>query len=375
MRKGIMKKIILAAVIAGLIFFIYSFLKGCGENIGTVYRYEPVSRGEIKKTVSVSGKIEVLNSYFVLSKMDGIVNRVYVDFNDRVKKGQLLATMDSSEIDRKILKVEAEQERMELELLAAKNELNAKKELLLDNLISKKAVELAELNYMKAESQLNQVRLEHKIIKKSLSNTRITSPSSGIVISREIEANVPVNQNKVLFIIAEDLKEMRLILHVDESDIGFIKKGQEVKFTVSAFPEKIFKGAITQVRLNPVTRSDGQIVSYQSLVTCDNSELLLKPGMTATATVIVYNKQNALRAPNEAFIVSPVEIEEETGKKYLWKKKPLSIDTMPLERVEVETGVMGDYFTEIISGDIKEGDEILVSIEKKLESNKGPYEI
>ncbi|MCU0821144.1 MAG: efflux RND transporter periplasmic adaptor subunit, partial [Spirochaetes bacterium] len=153
--------------------------------------------------------------------------------------------------------------------------------------------------------------------------------------------------------------------------------GQSVKFTVSAFPEKTFTGAISQVRINPIVKPQGQIVSYESLVTCDNSELLLKPGMTATATVVVYHREKVLRVPNEAFIVSPVETEkaDDLRKKYIWKKKALSMEKLPVERIEVKTGVMGDFFTEILSNNIKEGDNILTGIEKKLESNKGMYDL
>ncbi len=374
MRKTI-KRIIIAAVILILAFILVTQFRGCGKSLSTIYKYESVARGEIKKTVSVSGKIEVFNSHVVLSKIEGLVNNVYVDYNQKVKKGQLLAKLDTSEIDQSISKMEAQMERVTLDLLSAKRELDAKKDLLKENLVSKRAVEFAELNYKKFATQLNQYRVEHKMIRNKKSYARIVSPSNGIVLSREIEANTPVNQRKVLFIIAEDLKKMRLILQVDESDIGYIKKGQDVKFTVSAFPEKTFSGKISQVRLNPITKSQGQIVSYESLVTCDNNKLLLKPGMTATATVVVYDKKDIIRVPNEAFIVSPVEVDIETIKKYVWRKKGLSMESLPVERIEVKTGITGDFYTEILSENLKEGDEILVGIEKKLEANKGIYDL
>ena len=369
------KKIIYAIISLLVIYIIYSFFKGCGQNISTDYKYEQAVIGEVKKTVSVSGQIEVVNSHVILSKMDGIINNVYADFNQYVKKGQVIAVLDSSEINQKILKADAERERMALELLSAKRDVDAKKDMLKDNLISEKAVELAELNFKKVGTQMNQINVEYKTILISLSHTKILSPCDGIVVSREVETNTPINQNKVLFIIAEDLKKMRLILQVDESDIGYIKTGQNVQFTVSAFPEKIFTGAISQVRINPIVKSQGQIVSYESLVTCDNNELLLKPGMTATATVVVYNRDKVLRVPNEAFIVSPVENAGDSRKKYIWKKKALSMDKLPVERIEVKTGVMGDFFTEILSNNVKDGDKILVGIEKKLESNKGMYDL
>ena len=120
--------------------------------------------------------------------------------------------------------------------------------------------------------------------------------------------------------------------------------------------------------MNPIIT--GQIVSYQSLVTCDNNELLLKPGMTATATVVVSTKKDVLRLPNEAFIVSPIEIQSETGKRYVWRKQNFSIGELPVVRIEVKIGLFGEYFTEVLADDISVGDEILVGIHKKLDTSE-----
>jgi HlyD family secretion protein len=242
-------------------------------------------------------------------------------------------------------------------------DLNDKKVLLKDDLVARKNVEQADLNYKKTEAQFKQIQNEYEIAKRHKNYARILAPCSGVIILRDIQPNVPINENKVLFIIAEDLKKMHLVIMVDESDSGFIKKDQKVTFTVSAYPEKIFEGIITQVRSNPIKKE--QLVSYQAIVTCDNKDLMLKPGMTATATVEVFNKKNVLRVPSEAFIVSPVEVESDRQKKYVWVKDSLAINSLPVKRIEVKTGLSGDYFTEVISDKIKAGDEILVQINKK----------
>lgn len=365
MQKIKNKKLVIIIVIAVAVVT-YFLLRGCNNDMGLVYRYEKATIGEVKKTISVTGTLEILNSHSVLSKISGIVTNVYVDYNSQVKKNQLLAKLDTTEIDQELLKIDSKREAASFELLAARRELNAKRELLKDDLISERALEQAELHYKKIASQLKQIQNEYEIARKTKTYTRILAPESGVIISRDIEPNIPVTENKILFVIAEDLKQMRLIIQVDESDIGYIKKNQNVTFTVSAFPEKVFEGKITQVRLNPIVKE--QIVSYQALVTCNNNELMLKPGMTATATVDVASRKNVLRVPSEAFIVSLVDIpEEDMGKKYIWKKQALAIDSLPAERVEVKTGLTGDYFTEIIPGKIKEGDEILVGINKSLE--------
>lgn len=339
----------------------YISLRTCSKDTGLVYRYEKATIGEVKKTISTTGTLEIVDTHLVLSKIGGLVTNVHVDFNENVKKGQLIATLDTTEIDQEILKIDSKRESIAFDFLAAKRDLNAKKDMLKENLVSEKGVEQAELQYKKIETQLKQIQNEYEIAKRNKNYTRILAPVSGVIISKDIQANVPITENKVLFVIAEDLRKMRLIIQVDESDIGLIKKDQHVTFTVSAFPEKTFEGIITQVRLNPIKKE--QLVSYQALVTCENKELMLKPGMTATATVEVASRKNVLRVPTEALIVSPVDIVNVAGKKYLWKKS-IAMNSLPVKRIEVKIGLTGDYFSEIISNDVKESDEILVGISK-----------
>jgi HlyD family secretion protein len=351
--------IIIIVVIAALT---YVLLKSCSKDAGLVYRYEKASIGEVKKTISTTGSLEILDSFLVISKVSGLVTNVYTDFNEYVNKNHLLAALDTTEIDQEISRMDTKRESISVDLLEAKKDLNTKRDMLKDNLISNKALEQAELKYKQIDIQMKQIQNEYEIAKRNKSYTKILAPVAGTIISKDIQPGVPITQNKVLFTIAEDLKKMRLIIQVDESDIGYIKKDQNVTFTVSAFPEKIFAGTIIQVRLNPIKKE--QLVSYQAIVACDNKELLLKPGMTATATVEVAAKKNVLRVPSEAFIVSPVEAAGNTEKKYLWKKQSLAMDSLPVKRIEVKIGLTGDYFTEVISNKIKEGDEILIGINK-----------
>ncbi|MFH0974828.1 MAG: efflux RND transporter periplasmic adaptor subunit [Spirochaetota bacterium] len=361
-KKKIPNKKIIIIIIVIMTAATYLLLRSCGGDTGLTYRYEKLNTGDVKKTISTTGTLEIQDSHSVLSRINGLVTNVYADYNQHVKKGQLLATIDATEIEQEILKIDSRRESIAFELLSAKRDLNAKKDMLKDGLISSKGLEQAELQYKKIETQLKQIQNEYEIAKRNKNNTRILAPSSGVIISKDIQQDVPITQNKVLFVIAEDLTRMRLIIQVDESDIGFIKKDQNVVFTVSAFPEKTFEGRIDQVRLNPIKKE--QLVSYQAIVTCYNKELILKPGMTATATVEVASKKNVLRVPSEAFIVSPVDMAIEPGKKYLWKKQSLAVKSLPVTRVEVKTGLTGDYFTEVISDKLKTGDEILVGINK-----------
>jgi HlyD family secretion protein len=210
---------------------------------------------------------------------------------------------------------------------------------------------------------MEQYRIDYNIAWKNKNYTRIVSPASGVVFAIEVKPTDLVGVAKPLFVIAEDLKKMYLTISVDESDIGRIARGQKVTFTVSAFPTTTFEGKIDQVRFSPIN-TEG-IVTYQAIVICDNRDQLLKPGMTATATIIIGVKANVKRIPNEAFIVSPVETKPDPGKKYLWKKVRMKVDQVPLKRVQVNTGLVGDYYTEILSDSVKTGDQVLVRIDKK----------
>lgn len=357
------KKTTIAAAAVIAVILLYLLVRGCSGSSDVVYRYEKVTKGDVVKTVSVTGTLDVLNSYRVISKINGVVNRVVVDFNQAVVKGQLLATVDSTEIDQEMSRVLAQLERARLDLAGAKADIETKKDLYKENLISRKDLEQAELNYKKIAAQYRQFQVEYEIALRNKSYTRIVSPATGTIISMDIKPMDVVSVNKPLFVIVEDLRKMYLTINVDESDIGKIVRGQRVTFTVSAFPGSVFDGKIDQVRLNPITQQG--IVVYQAIVICDNSEMKLKPGMTATATVVVGKRDGVMRVHNEAFIVSPVEVKGDFNRQYVWRKKGGVGDDIPVKKVGVKTGLVGDVFTEVSSDKLKLGDEILVRIEKK----------
>jgi HlyD family secretion protein len=362
-KKVNLKRLLVAASAIAIIFIMYLWIKSCGSNVDVVYEYDNISRGDVKKTISVTGKLEVLDYHIVMSRISGIINNVFVDFNDNVVKNQLLASFDPVDVEQNILTMEREMERARLDVVEVKQFLDGKNELLKENLISKSELENAEIKYQKTLSLYKQKKLSYDIALGKRTDLRVTAPSSGIVISREINPQMPCPENKVLFVIARSLQDMKLMINVDESDIGDIKQGQKVDFTVSAYPERKFSGTINQVRINPVV--SGAIVTYQSVVICENREQLLKPGMTATATILVNHKKDVLRIPNQAFIVSPKKVELEPGKKVLWRKIIALTKQIPVEMVEVKTGLIGDQYTEILPFNVSEGDSILVSIRKK----------
>lgn len=363
MQKKIdVKKIIIASILIVVVIVIIIIVRSCGSSRGKDFEFSKATIGRVKRTISVTGVIEVSDSQRVLSKMSGIVNRVLIDFNDSVRKGQTLATIDSIEIDQKLMKLASQLESVNLELDIAKEDLAGKKSLFKENLISKTAMQKAELDYKSVMMKHKQVQLDYNLALSQKEYTRIASPMNGIVISREIENNMPTDIARTLFVVAPSLRNMRLIISVDESDIGIIRKDQVVNFTVSAYPDEKFEGKIGQIRINPIPK--GGLVSYQSLVVCDNNKILLKPGMTATATIVVNDKDKTLCVPNQAFFVSPIDMEYESGKKFVWVKTNKLVNGLPMTRIEVETGIRGDLFTEVTKN-LKAGDEVLVKVTKK----------
>ena len=233
-------------------------------------------------------------------------------------------------------------------------------------MITQKEMDAAERGYKRVQMNYSQAKTNYSVAVENQRNRWVYAPVSGIIVKRLIERNNPVAPATELFYIADNLKKMQLIINVDESDVGFVKNGQQVEFTVSAFPDKTFRGKIDQLRMTPVTKNG--IVTYESLVVCDNSELLLRPGMTATAMLVVDSRKNVLRVQTQALSVAPIDIEAEEGKRYLWKKVRATAKDIPVKRYEVRIGLVGDNYAEVIaSPDIQEGDKILISAHKKID--------
>jgi len=361
MQKPGIKTIIIASAAIIILIIIFSF-RGCGKSGGKELIYEKVTKGTVKKTISVTGELDILDPVTILSKTSAVIDNVYTDFNQNVSKGQLLIKMDSSATEQKILKAQSLVESARFEITSAERDFEGKKNLYKDNLISKKAMELSEIEYNSVLNKYKQVKIDYDTTVKEREYARIHSPINGIVIAVYVKNNAPVAVSTPLILLAPSLDRMLLTISVDESDIGYIKNGQQVVFSVSAFPDQKFTGTISQVRINPV-KSAG-LVTYQALVLCDNNDHLLRPGMTATATVVVEEKKDVLMVLNQAFMVSPEEdADVHESKKIIWKKTG-AITDKSYKSIEVKTGLQGDMHTEITEG-LKENDEVLVRIKEK----------
>lgn len=359
------KRIITFAVIAVLIIVVFSIVRSCRKGSVDKFEYEDVNVGKVEKTISVTGVLDVNEQEIVQSKTAGIIKKIYVEFNQEVKKGQLLAEVDTSDLDPAMNKMAAQGEALKIEITIAREDLESKRSMFKENLISEKGMERAESNYKTVILKQRQFMVDYDTLKKQKSNSRITSPVSGILLNMMAKEKAPIAMNTPLFLIVPNLKKMKLSISVDESDVGIVKEDQRVFFTVSAFPEKTFTGEISEVHMTPVLK--GGLVTYDSYVICDNSELLLKPGMTATATIEIDKRENVLRVPNQALLVNPQEGKSEPEKNTVWRKSESLSGKLPVEKVKVEVGLHGDTFTEI-KKNLKKGDKVLI---KYMKSAKG----
>ena len=304
----------------------FFLLRGRGE--ATQFTTGRIDRGDIVEVVGATGTLEAVTTVQVGSQVSGTIQSLYADFNSTVKKGQVIARLDPSilqarlgQAEASVLSAQANVDRARATVEDTRQKYERAKELAATKLIAETDLETAKANHdgavaslkasQAAESQavanLNQAKVD-------LSHTIIDTPIDGVVISRNVDVGQTVAasfQAPVLFVIANDLARMRVNAAVDEADVGRVREGQEVVFHVDAFPDREFKGTVEQVRLNPTTVSN--VVSYNTIVAVDNRDLLLRPGMTATVSIVVRKAENALRLPAAALRFRPEGYQRPTG--------------------------------------------------------------
>jgi HlyD family secretion protein len=375
------------------------------------FKTQPASRGDITIKVSATGNLEPTNQVEVGSELSGIIETVAVNYNDTVTVGQVLAMLDTDKIEAQVLQSKAALESARAQVLQAQATC---KEKTLELRRLKKAYELsggkvpsqydldaaeaalarAEADEANAKAQVAKAQATLKAEETDLAKTAIRSPINGIVLSRDVEPGQTVAaslQAPVLFTLAEDLTKMELHVDVDEADVGQVKEGQEAEFTVDAFPDKTFPARITQIRYSS-QNTDG-VVTYETVLKVDNSKLLLRPGMTATAEITVQKVVNALLVPNAALRFTPpasndLKKEKRPGSATVMGKlmphppRPQKISSTNhpnqagatankrvwtlndghLFPIQVKTGVTDGIMTRIIEGAIEPGMELIVAV-------------
>ena len=317
----------------------------------------------IQNSITATGTIEPVTSVTVGTQVSGIVSRLYVDYNSVVKKGQVIAELDKtnliSELNNARANLNSAQSNMSYQLA----NYNRYKTLYDKGLVSADEYESARLSYQQSQQQVAQARESVNKAQTNLGYATITSPIDGVVLSKSVEEGQTVAASfntPELFTIAQDLTNMRVIADIDEADIGGVKEGQRVSFTVDAFPDDLFEGRVTQVRQQATTESN--VVTYEVVISARNNDLKLKPGLTANVTIFTMEKNDVVAVPNKALRFTPNEmlldknqkIEDCPGDNKVWTKDG---DTFKAHAVEI--GTTNGMLTEVVKG-IDEGTEVLV---------------
>lgn len=356
----------------------------CGKKQEFTYIEEEATVQDITTSVTATGTIEPVTEVEVGTQVSGIVSKIYVDYNSEVKAGQVIAELDRTNLIAELSSAKANLTNAQSNLTYQKANHERYKNLYDKGLVSTNDYEQARLSYVQAEQQ---VRIQQQTVKRAETNlgyATITSPIDGVVLSKEVEEGQTVASSfntPTLFTIAQDLTDMRVIADVDEADIGEVKEGQRVSFTVDAFPDDTFNGLVTQVRQQATTESN--VVTYEVVVSAPNEDLKLKPGLTANAVIYTVELNNVLTIPNKALHFKPSEMtlaSDETitdceAKTKVWVKNGNEIKAVP-----VETGVTNGTLTQVVSG-LNKGDKVITELvstgvmaeEEGQQQNQNPF--
>ncbi len=397
--------IIVAIVVVGTAgYFIFS---GSGSK-ELRYRTEKASRGDIEVQVRATGTINPIQTVEVGSQVSGIIQKIFVDFNSHVKKGQVIAQIDSTFLYASVKESQASLERSRAQMNNNQRNFSRTSDLFSKNLVSQADLDAAKATY---ESSVADFKQSEASLDRAIVNLRyalIRAPIDGVVISRDVDVGQTVAasfQTPKLFSIGNDLSRMQVEASVDEADIGQVKSGQEVSFTVDAYPDRKFRGSVTQIRLAPVTIQN--VVTYTVIIEVPNPDMKLRPGMTATVSILVDKRDDVLRVPTLALrFQPPQESADKPGKAGQDSAKdPKSTEhrmdgqggqSRPgqgwmrkndndqgqnsdasvmktgriwileggknLKSVSVSTGINDNRYVEIAGNDIKEGDEVVIGM-------------
>lgn len=395
-------KWILGGLLVLLLVVIYFYFRPDGT-VAVRYLTEPVQRGELVVTASATGTIQPTRSVEVGSELSGTIKSVLVQENDRVTEQQLLAALDTAKLDDSIAKSRAALKAAQAQVLLAqatvaetKAKLSRMQEVFrlsagkvpaaTEMEVAEAALKRAQASEAAARASVVQVEAELKTSETNLAKAQIRSPVDGVVLVRQVEPGNTVVASMsapVLFTIAQDLSRMDLQVNVDEADVANIKPGLPATFTVSAWPGRTFPATIERVGLGSTTTDN--VVTYKTIMQVDNSDLSLRPGMTATATVITAQRESALLVPNAALRYTPQDaMPASTSSRSLVSRlvptrpsRPRDVPEKPIGKsatvwvledgqprpVSVQTGITNGRLTEIVQGDVAEGTPVIIAQE------------
>jgi len=388
--------VFLAIVAAGANYW---FNKQKAAAAATVVRYrtDPARKGELTVNVTATGQLKPTRTVDVGSEVSGIIDEVLVNYNDAVKEGQILARINTEKLDAQIAQDKAQLQSAHAKVEDAKvtvTENEAKYNRLLDaskrskaQLVSQQDLDTAKASYERAkvavvtaEAQVTQTEANLKMDQTNIAKAVIKSPVNGIVLARNVETGQTIAASfsvTTMFQIAEDLKQMRLEVNIDEADVGEVKEAQNVAFTVDAYPGRQFPGKITQLRYNASTTNN--VVTYLAVISVQNDQLILRPGMTATASITVLALKDALLVPNRALRFTPAataaasggffsRLAPDFGNTKKESEAPAALnnprvwilkDGKPAP-IQVALGATDGKFTQVKSGGVAPGAELIV---------------
>lgn len=372
--KGKTRKIIVWTVVAVAVAAAAALLAmKSGDKQVMTYEMTEVSRGDISMYVTATGTIEPVTEVQVGTQVSGIIDKLFVDYNSEVRKGQIIAEMDKVTLESEVKSAQAAYDGNKAEYKFQEKNYNRSRGLYEKKLISDSEYEQAEYNYEMAKSAFHSSEAELARAQRNLSYATIASPIDGIVIDRAVEEGQTVAagfETPTLFTLAADLTQMQVVADVDEADIGGVREGQRASFTVDAYPDDIFSGIVTQIRLGSTNSSSSSltsstsesVVTYEVVILAENPELKLKPRLTANISIYTEEKHDVLLVQSKALRFKPEFplvgkkdiVRDCAGQNKLWTKSGNTFTAMP-----VETGISDGVYTEI-KGGTEEGTEVVL---------------
>ena len=365
MKKLKISKIWIAVIVIVVIAVAAWALSGGKKEEEINFKEEAVKTETLQNSVTATGTIEAVTSVTVGTQVSGIVNKLYVDYNSQVKKGQVIAELDKTNLLSELNTAKANLASATSDLSYQAANMNRYQTLYKKGLVSADEYENALLTYRQAKEQVASSKESVQKAQTNLGYATITSPIDGTVISKSVEEGQTVAASfstPELFTIARDLTNMQVVANVDEADIGGVKEGDRVTFTVDAYPDDTFEGTVKQVRLEATTTNN--VVTYEVVISAPNTDLKLKPGLTANVTIYTQERSGVLAVANKALRFTPtketvgkdMKIVDCKGKNEVWTLSDKTLTAHP-----VTIGQTDGVHTEIIKG-IRKGQKIVTEI-------------
>ncbi len=356
---------IVLAVVAVAGVAAYFMLHGGKSQVQVNFETAKVEKATIGSSITATGTIEAVTTVEVGTQVSGIIDKIYVDYNSPVKRGQVIAELDKTNLVSELNSANSNLQGARSDLNYQQANYNRQRTLFEKGLISANDFESARLALEQAQSVLSQRQEAVNKARTNLGYATITSPIDGIVLSKAVEEGQTVASSfntPTLFTIVKDMTDMRVIADVDEADIGEVREGQRVTYTVDAYPSEVFQGTVTQVRNEATTTNN--VVTYEVVISAPNPDLKLKPGLTANVTVYTLEQPNVVSVPSKALRFTPTKEMLQPGQKIVdcnAKKKLWVREGNTFKAYGVSVGISNGIRTQIVSG-IKEGTEVIVDI-------------